>query len=243
MVQVQPRTFRRHASMERSQQAKSPGVNPGYAHWQLAKALTTSEDHPDLATRDKARQKVAKWVKVLEGLIDGSIATGSRTPISGVPAWATLEVVTGGFATGALLAGGSILQHEQQLLSEFSIPSDGNERLALNRFYLTDEGLSRLRNALASGFYEIDVPEEGALLVVAWLLNRDHPDVARRLLEAIGPFLSKLRFYPRTVDQPRRFGSQVFVQDVATTLCVSSSEKYADSRPEGGDRGLGAALR
>jgi hypothetical protein len=204
--------------VERNQQGESLGINPGYAHWQLAKALTTSEEHADPATRERARQRVVTWAKVLEGLIDGSVGTGSRTPISGVPAWATLEVVTGGFATGTLLAGGQLLDHELRLLAELSLPQDGRERRALNLFYLTDEGLSRLRSALASGCYEIDVPEEGMLLVVAWLLDHGQPDLARTLLEEIGPFLSKLRFYPRPVDRPQRFGAQVFVQDVAATI-------------------------
>jgi hypothetical protein len=157
--------------MERSQHPKSPGINPGYAHWQLAKALTTSEEHPDPETRERARQKVAKWAKVLEGSIDGSIITGSRTPVSGMPAWATLEVVTGGFATGGLLAGGNVLDHEKRLLAELSLPSEGSERRTLNKFYLTDEGLSRLRSSLASACFEIDVPEEGALLIVVWLIT------------------------------------------------------------------------
>lgn len=204
--------------MEKNQHAEPLRVNPAYAHWQIAKALTTIEEHPDATTRDLARQKVAKWVNVLQGMFDGSIATGSRTPISGVPAWATLEVVTGGFVTGALLAAGPILDHEQRLLAELSLPSNGSEREVLNRFYLTDGGISRLQNALASRCYEVDVPEEGALLVVAWFLAHDQAEVARSLLDEIGRFLSELRFYPRTVDQPPRFGSQVFVQDVAATL-------------------------
>jgi hypothetical protein len=206
--------------LDRVRETESVSVNPGYAHWQLAKALTTSDQHADAETRERARQKVAKWVKVLEGLIDGSIAAGSRTPVSGVPAWATLEVVTGGFATGALLAAGPIQDHEQKLLAELSSPRNGSERQALNRYFLTDEGVSQLQALLESGCYEIDVPEEGALLVVAWLLDHDEADAARNLLEEIGSFFSQLRFYPRTVEQPRRFGSRVFVQDVAGTLNV-----------------------
>jgi hypothetical protein len=206
--------------MDRGRQTESDThqVNPGYAHWQLAKALTTSVEHADPEARERAQQKVAKWVKVLEGLVDGSIAAGSRTPVSGVPAWATLEVVTGGFATGALLAGGPILDHEHKLLAELSPARNEVERQTLNRYFLTDEGISRLQALLESGCYEIDVPEEGALLVVAWLLDRGQPETARSLLEEIGPFLSKLRFYPRPVEQPRRFGSRVYVQDVAGTL-------------------------
>lgn len=38
---------------------------------------------------------------------NGVINVGSRRPVN-VPEWVTLEVVTGGFATGKYLAGGEI---------------------------------------------------------------------------------------------------------------------------------------
>lgn len=193
-------------------------VNPGYALGQLAKALTTCEEHGDAETRESAKKKVSKWVRVFEGVVNGSIANGSRTPVSDVPAWATLDVVTGGFATGDLLAGGALLDHERELLSELSIPGHDNERQTLNSFFLTDEGMSRLQEALNTGRYEIEVPEEGALLVVAWLLDHGHSDLARRLLEEISPFFEKLRFYPIPAERPRRFGSRIHLQDVSTTI-------------------------
>ncbi len=198
-------------------------ANPGYVLGQLAKALTTAEEHADRQTRERARQKVEKWAEVFAGLTSGTLAAGSRTPLTGVPAWATLEVVTGGFATSALLAGGELLPHEQQLLAELSISAGGQERQALNSFFLTETGMSRLRGMLASGRYEIEVPEEGALLVVAWLLDQGHADQARAVLDEIGPFFDKLRFYPIPAEQPRRFGSRVYLQDVATT--IASLEK------------------
>ena len=43
-----------------------PQVNPGYGKFQLAKALMTSEQHTDSATRTRARLKVAKWIDVLQ---------------------------------------------------------------------------------------------------------------------------------------------------------------------------------
>src|SRR4051794_12372494 len=87
-------------------------VNPGYASFQLAKALATQAAHADTATRDRAGKKAEKWVDVLRGIFGGWLTVGSRTPVQGAPAWATLEVVTGGFATGGLSAGGPILPHE-----------------------------------------------------------------------------------------------------------------------------------
>jgi hypothetical protein len=198
--------------------AESLQVNPGYALGQLANALTTSEEHRDLATRKRAEQKAAKWLQVFEGVLDGSLAVGSRTPLSGTPGWATLEVVTGGFATGGLLAGGPLLDHERELLSRLPDQDSGSERLRLNRYFLTDEGISQLQEALASGRYEIDVPEEGVLLVVAWLLKNGHAEMARSLLDEMGLFFEKLRFYPIPADRPHRFGARVCLQTVGAAI-------------------------
>lgn len=203
---------------EKDIETQTGQVNPGYALGQITKALTTSEEHGDTETRERAEKRVSKWLQVFQGILNGSIAAGSRTPIDGVPEWATLEVVTGGFATGDLLAGGDVREHERELLSELSLSAIGHERRTLNAYFVSEDGMSRLREALSSGRYEIDVPEEGALLVVAWLLDNGHAEMARELLEEIGPFFGKLRFYPIPAEQPRRFGSQVYLQDVATTI-------------------------
>ncbi len=72
-------------------------INSGYADFQLAKALLAP---------DRNEERIRAWTSVLSNLLDQSVEYGSRTPLRGVPAWATLEVVTGGFATGTLLAGG-----------------------------------------------------------------------------------------------------------------------------------------
>lgn len=196
--------------------SESPQANPGYALGQVAKALTTAEEHDDEATRKRAEKKIAKCV--LTGLVTQTIGLGSRTPVANVPAWATVEVVTGGFATGELLAGGDLLDHERELMSELSISADGRKRLALNSYFLTDAGCSRLRTTLASGRYEIGVPEEGALLAVVWLLDNGHADLARSILTEIAPFFATLRFYPKPLDQPRPSGPGVHLQDVASTI-------------------------
>jgi hypothetical protein len=192
-------------------------VNPGYAAFQLAKALTTSENHADPATRARALEKVAKWEQVLRNILTGAAKYGSKTPVEGVPGWATLEVVTGGFATGNLLAGGELLEYERRQLQ--SIPaSEGNERLRLNAYFLSDAGLAELQSRLHSGCYDVNVPEEGALMVVAWLVENGHVEEARELIDKLSPFLGRLRFYPNPVDRPRHFGSNVHVQDVGHTI-------------------------
>ena len=203
-------------------------INPGYALGQIAKALTTSEQHRDAEAQTRAKQRVAKWLNVFAGIVNGSLDAGSRTPLSGVPEWVTLEVVTGGFATGELLAGGAILGHESDLLSELSLPIEGPARQLLNGYFITEDGMARLRAMLASGRYEVGVPEEGALLVVAWLLEHGHAETARLLLDEIGPFFGKVRFYPIPSEQPRRLGPRIRLQDVAAT--IASLNKIAPNR-------------
>lgn len=198
--------------------AISAGVNPGFVSFQIAKALTTSQDHNDPAIRERALEKVAKWKTIFRSMLDGSASHGSRTPVIGIPAWATLEVVTGGFATGELLAGGPIQQHEQELLSRFPQTPGGEERRFLNAYFLSEEGLKELQTRLRSGCYEVRVPEEGALLVIAWLVENGHSEHARDLLTVLTPFLSALRFYPVPLEQARRVGTKVHLQDVGATI-------------------------
>ena len=204
--------------VERDVTQKPPGVNSGFVSFQIAKALTTSQEHDDPATRVRALEKVGKWKTIFRNLLNGATSHGSRTPVGDVPAWATLEVMTGGFATGELLAGGSLQAHELQLLSRFPQAPDGQERRFLNRYFLSEDGLKELQASLLSGCYEVRIPEEGALLVIAWLVENRHADIARELLTVLTPFLPTLRFYPVPLQQSRRIGTKVHLQDVSTTI-------------------------
>ena len=209
---------------KRQQPATQPAQPPaqasvGYAGFQLARALATAEHHEDPETRERARSKAAKWVAVFEGMSDGSIHVGSRQPVAGVPSWVTLEVATGGFSTGALLAGGDLQPHEHELLTHVAPGTGGADaRFVLNRYFLSDAGLAELTDLLRSGRYDVTVPEEGALLVVAWLVGSAHADAARELIATIAPWFPQLRFYPVPRSEPRSLGSRVFVQDVAATI-------------------------
>ena len=177
-------------------------VNPGYARNQLAKALTA------IGTGDAgARERVRKWQQVFAAILDGSLEYGSRAPIANVPVWATPEVVTGGFVTGNLLAAGPLQAHEQSRLGDDH--SVTTPRTALNAGYLSEAGLAELAQMLQSGHYRINVPEEGALLVIAWLSANDGVDAARQLLTELAPYFDKLRFYPRPADTAQHEGSQV----------------------------------
>ncbi|MFZ6028915.1 MAG: hypothetical protein ACOYYS_14460 [Chloroflexota bacterium] len=192
-------------------------IGEGYPLLQLAKALTTQSQHPDAATRERAQRRAENWVQVFTGIINGNLAVGSRTPLAGVPEWVTLKVLTGGFATGELLAGGELEPYEQLLLEKTSPVPVENARLALNTYFLSERGLAELQSWLASGAYNINLPEEGALLVVAWLIQNDKVAVAQELLEVLGPWFSRLRFYPIPSSVIRQSGTRVFVQDVGTT--------------------------
>ncbi|MGZ0146370.1 hypothetical protein ACXJJ3_04815 [Kribbella sp. WER1] len=71
-----------------------------------------------------------------------------------------------------------------------------SDRERLNLWYLGDEGLAELGQALRTGCYRIDVPEQGALLVVAWLLEHDHHAAALDLVAELRPLMHRLRFTP-----------------------------------------------
>lgn len=179
-----------------------PNINSGYAKFQLAKALLASAPN---------EHRIHAWTEVLSNILTRSAKYGSRTPLKDVPAWVTLEVVTGGFATGALSAGGPLLPFEQDYLASRPPVEEYSERLALNSHFLSDAGLAQLQEMLGNGCYEINLPEEGALLVVAWLAKHGHAEQARGLIEELSPFFAQLRFYPIPTSVPRRQGARVHV--------------------------------
>jgi len=188
-------------------------ANPGYAALQLCKALETATTQSDQAIVDRAERKASRWVSVLKGMSDGSILPGSRRPTA-APEWVTLEVVHGGFATGSFLSGGPLSASEKQLLEELP-ESDLSPRLQLNGYFLSEVGIDRLNRWLEDGKYQIDTPEEGALLTVAWLLSNGDHSAAEAILDEITPWFDELRFYPESADSPNQAGSLVHVQDVA----------------------------
>ena len=75
-----------------------------YAIGQLQRAFDSLAAAQDATGLARAETKIARWRSVIAGMADGSLSVGSRTPVSGTPAWVTLEVAHGGFATGRLLA-------------------------------------------------------------------------------------------------------------------------------------------
>jgi hypothetical protein len=196
-------------------------ANPGFAFAQLARALTVTANHPDASARERALLKAQTWGRIFQDIIDGSLQVGSRQPTK-APTWATLEVAHGGFATGKLLAEGPLQTHEIDLLSQLpemaAQTAPGQQRAALNAWYLSEQGLAKLREMLVSGCYRVNVPEEGALLMVAWLLDHGQPEQARALLDVIGPYFPRLRFYPQDVSHPMVSQSVVHLQNIGQTI-------------------------
>jgi hypothetical protein len=145
------------------------GVGLGYAAFQIAKAQNTAESHPDAETRARAEERAHKWHSILKNMVAGSVEYGSRTPLRDTPIWATPEVVTGGFATGLLMAGGALHEHEVSLLATISKDRENRDRAGLNGHFLTEDGFERLSGWLRNRTFDVNVPEEGALLAVVWL--------------------------------------------------------------------------
>ncbi|ATE55079.1 hypothetical protein [Actinosynnema pretiosum] len=175
-----------------------------FSPYALARFLRALESAP------ASSEKVAQWAGVLRGMADGSLTVGSRTPVSGVPPWVTLEVVHGGFATGRLVAEVEPDEEERALLAALpaGVPG-GTDRERLNWWHLGDEGRAALLEVLASGEYRVDAPEEAAIPAVAVLLASGRADAALRVLDAIGPWLPRLRFTPRRAARSTMSGSVV----------------------------------
>src|SRR6266571_6345127 len=91
-------------------------ASPWFAVGQLQRAIDSLAAAQDAAGLAGAESKIAKWRSVLAGMAAGSLSVGSRTPVSGTPAWVTLEVAHGGFATGRLLAEQPLDADEREVL-------------------------------------------------------------------------------------------------------------------------------
>ncbi|NIK60169.1 hypothetical protein [Kribbella shirazensis] len=190
-------------------------ASAGYAMRRLEHAFERALTADDAAVRRRAAARVEAWRNVLDGMASGRLTVGSRTPVADTPAWVTLEVVTGGFATGRYLA--EVPLRDEELAR---IPADApgaTDRERLNLWYLGDEGLAELGQVLRTGRYRVDVPEESALLVVAWLLEHEHFAAALDLVAELRPLMDRLRFTPTFSRSGAPSGSVVRLQPVAET--------------------------
>jgi hypothetical protein len=201
-------------------------INPGFILGQLQKALAAARSEGNELLREHVADKANKWTDVLEGVLSGRINVGSRTP-TGAPPWATLEVLHGGFSSGKLLAGGPLLPFETELVQRLDYVDIETARGAINGFYLSDAGVKELQKLLESRCYRIDLPEDGALLVVAWLLKHGDLSAANHVLDAIAAHFSDLRFYPQPAGLPFAGAddgvARVQYEPVSSTISAFSS--------------------
>lgn len=172
-----------------------PKIGLGYPIAQFFRALFGNKD-----------AKASKWQRVIDGIASGALDIGSRVPVSGTPAWITLDVVHGGFATGGWAAAGPLEADEQQ------------GRSARNLFYAGEEGRKELLDQLESGGFRIRFPEEGALPILAWLIDRGEAERAAQLLETILPFTDRIRFFPCAHEKPAPSGETVHVDTIGDVL-------------------------
>ncbi|WP_460119251.1 hypothetical protein [Pseudomonas sp. H3_G09] len=201
------------------------GIGAGYAAFQLSRALAAA----GLDNNGQTSKRVERWRNVIKHISDESASYGSRTPVADVPEWVTLEVATGGFATGQFMAGGELTEYERRLAASIQGIRPGFERLDLNSWHLTEEGIEVLQAKLASSDYRVEVPEEAALLTVAWLLGQNRIDNAWDLVEAIAPFFVQLRFFPMASDGLPLSAGQVqvcTVGDIRTVLSNRPAQKH-----------------
>lgn len=193
-------------------------VGIAYAWTQLVEARQTAAGHEDPAVRARAAATAARWELALTGMQQGTVQVGSRTPTA-APAWVTLEVLAGGFATGGHLAGGALRDHERAHADRLGLPAT---RLALNVHYLMSGAAGEL---LASGHYRVEVPEEGALLAVAWLRARGEDARADEVVRAIAPWFEALRFYPVLADTALAPRDTVRLRDAGATLAALDTNR------------------
>ncbi len=164
-------------------------ASPHYAVGRLEDALHTATTAADEATRARAAAKADRWRAVLDGMKSGTLTIGSRTPVAGTPPWVTLEVVTGGFATGRYLAEQPLDHDERARHAELPAVPGSTPREQLNLWYLSDAGQAELLTTVGTERYRIDLPEHAALAVVALLVERGHAEAALDLVAELRPFL------------------------------------------------------
>ncbi|MFJ4983348.1 hypothetical protein ACIP9H_06120 [Streptomyces sp. NPDC088732] len=182
--------------MDNNAEQQPPFASDGaaYPRNRRAQAFLTALTHHDADTRRRAAARVERWRAVIDGMADGRLAIGSRTPVAGLPAWVTPKVLRGGFATPDPSAEGPLLPYEREAARSAGVPAD---RSALFAHCLTERGLDRLWALLDSGRYEVALPEEAALLTVAWLVRAGDVTAAAGLVRVLEPFAGRLRFTPR----------------------------------------------
>ena len=125
-----------------------------------------------------------------------ALSTGRPAP---VPPWVTREVVRSGSALAGPVAGGRLEADEVELSRRLGM---GASRWAILRGYLTREAMDELYAELATGHYTVRLPEDAALLTVAWLIRKGKRQAALEVVTAMGPVADEVRLAPRLTSDP-----------------------------------------
>lgn len=198
-------------------------IGVSYVAGQLAQSLHAAAANPDPALQERAAARAKRFLSVLKHLAAGALRVGQRQPFADTPTWVTPEVMRGGFASGEYAAGGELRVHEMDLAKRIGT-WPASPRNELNGHHLTSEGLAKLGELLASRNYRVDVPEEGALLAVRWLIDRHEYATAASLIETIEPYFDRLRFYPRPAEPP----IEEPIVGIETPVLARSAHSLAD---------------
>ena len=185
-----------------------------YALAQLARAIRA-----EAGGVSGGAERVRKWRDVLRGMAVGTLRPGERTPVRGMPAWATPEVAHGGFATGRARAGGAVTPAELRAAARLGLaPAPlGTLRERLNLHFL-EHAAALLVPRLAAGAYYVGVAEEAALPAVALLGEQGRHDAAAALLREIAPWFDRLRFFPDVEAAPPPAGGVTSVRNVGQAV-------------------------
>ncbi|KAL0227537.1 hypothetical protein RCL1_003681 [Eukaryota sp. TZLM3-RCL] len=180
-------------------------------------------------------KKQEKWTSVVNGMVSGSLAIGSRKPLHNLPVWTTPTVVFGGYATDVPKSGGPLLRHEAPkanvLINNHSqIESFSTERVRslANSYFLTDAGQQELFDAYNNCNYRLDTCEEAALMIVGLLKNAGKNREAEDILNEIVPLFPQLRFFPNLIPSSPDYSYElsrpsVSFQPVSKTIQILSS--------------------
>lgn len=163
-----------------------------YATDQLARAVDAFERATTPADMALAEKRVGRWMAVRRNGFLGTVRIGARRAVARYPAWVTLEVVRGGFATGRAVAAAPLEPWELALARTAGVRAS---RTALNVWHLTTPGARHSLKCLETGQFEIDVPEAGAMMAIAFLESQGDLNEAERVKAHISPFFDRLRFY------------------------------------------------
>lgn len=187
--------------------------NQGWVEAQLTKAAQASTS-PDPGLARRGAERLRQWGQVVDGMTSGRLRIGSRAPVRGLPSWVTPVVVRGGFATGTAAAGAPLADDERQLAASLGLTATRHE---LFQHHLGEAGLRRLWTLLDGRDYSVTLPEEGALLTVAWLVRAGDVDGAAALVQDLSGLAPRLRFLPQPRTGPAPVAGLVARQSVQQT--------------------------